>query len=225
MVKPDEDMSTLVESEAKSRLSYLVPWLEFGDRPPPSLANSLDLDLLSDDADDLVELRRRCAVARLSASLEEWEEEGGRREEAGWEASLDPRPSGVPGAGLGLWATASIEEGEVVCFYEGHLHDYRSQALLEDKSYLMAIGGVFVDPGPLKEVLARYINDPLCEESRNCEFVPEAGKARAKVRTTRRVEKGEELFASYGDLYWSQQPYEGVVWRKQGDGSSPEQPS
>jgi len=36
----------------------------------------------------------------------------------------------------------------------------------------------------------------------NCKFVPE--KFRSAVVAIRSIEAGEELFASYGDGYWSQ---------------------
>jgi len=62
---------------------------------------------------------------------------------------------------------------------------------------------ILVDPGPLLHIKARYINDPLNEKYVNCKYVPE--KFRSAVIATRDIHRGEEIFASYGDGYWSLQ--------------------
>lgn len=67
---------------------------------------------------------------------------------------------------------------------------------------MMLKGDVFVDPGPLPEVSARYINDPLDEDSINCKFVER--DFCADVVSIRAILAGEELFMSYGEAYWSQ---------------------
>jgi len=96
-----------------------------------------------------------------------------------------------------------IPPGAMLCYYYGHLHDFHSAQRLQDRSYLMMVrDDILVDPGPLPHIRARYINDPLNEGFVNCKFVPEC--YRSAVVATRIISPGEELFASYGDGYWSQ---------------------
>jgi len=63
-------------------------------------------------------------------------------------------------------------------------------------------GDVLVDPGPVKSIKARYINDPLNEELTNCKYVPDG--FRSAVISTKIIQPGEEIFASYGESYWTQ---------------------
>jgi SET domain-containing protein len=77
---------------------------------------------------------------------------------------------------------------------------------------MLVSGDVFVDPGPLPHVKARYINDPLNEEYVNCKFVPEPKFSRCAVVATRDIECGEELFVSYGEAYWSDRDHGGSTY-------------
>mmetsp|Transcript_52016 Transcript_52016/g.156109 ORF Transcript_52016/g.156109 Transcript_52016/m.156109 type:complete len:159 (-) Transcript_52016:360-836(-) len=143
---------------------------------------------------------------------------------------LIPMPSGIAGAGRGLFfrprrpesdahpSRPIIRMGEVACYYCGHLHDFRSRGTLGDESYLMLVhGDLFVDPAPLEHIKARYINDPLNDRYVNCEFVPQPERLRCAVVATRDIAVGEELFVSYGEAYWSQRKDEGTIYtsRKQ----------
>ena len=162
------------------------------------------------EVDDPDELTRRClAVRRLmnkrlpphELCLDEW---------------LNPQPSTIPNAGLGLFYATSaeriVEEGEILCYYCGHIHNFLSVKVIEDKSYLMLVSGdMFVDPGPLPSIKARYINDPLNEDVVNCKYIPQTKKYRSAVVATRMIHPGEELFASYGEDYWSRQDQPGTV--------------
>ncbi len=106
----------------------------------------------------------------------------------------------------------------VLCYCTGHIHSFSSsRRLLEsplDRSYLLWIqGDTLVDPRSLPHVKARYVNDPLNDDCINCRFVPQKvdGKdVRAAVVTTRPIRPGEELFISYGEFYWDQQPTKGT---------------
>jgi len=66
----------------------------------------------------------------------------------------------------------------------------------------MLSGDVHVDPGPLSQVKARYLNDPLNDEMINCKFVVQ--EFRAAIVSLRDINAGEELFMSYGEPYWAQ---------------------
>ena len=63
-------------------------------------------------------------------------------------------------------------------------------------------GNTLVDPGPLPQVKARYINDPLNESLTNCKFVVQ--EYRAVIVSTKTINPGDELFMPYGEAYWAQ---------------------
>jgi SET domain-containing protein len=76
---------------------------------------------------------------------------------------------------------------------------------------MMVANEVLVDPGPLPNIKARYINDLLNELYVNTKYVPEPACDRCAVVATRNIKPGEGLFVSYGEAYWANQGYEGTV--------------
>jgi len=206
------------------RLTSLEIWRELAVRP--TLHCPDDLDLVPDnDCDDIFLLTRRCSLVRklLNENLPS--------HDTGIERDLVPKKSTIEGAGKGLFfCPADTEQGTgrkflptgaTACFYWGHIHNYRSAAALDDISYLMSVSGdVLVDPGPLPHVKARYINDPMDDEAVNCVYTPDVGSYRCRIVATRDIYPGEELFGSYGDGYWSQQPFSGNGLTKKFDGQN-----
>jgi len=207
-------------------LEIIEKWKELAIRPasseecPPTF-----IDLFSRDCDDLSELQRRCLTVRdtLNESLLQIET-------TIWDRHLVPKTSGIVSAGLGLFylpissSSSStkkqdddrrqdddrqqiiniIPKGTTICFYTGHIHTFHSAKKLQDTSYLMSVlGNILVDAKPRTDIKARYINDPLDEEAVNCVYCPE--EYRSAVVVTRDIHPGEELFVSYGDIYWSSQ--------------------
>jgi hypothetical protein len=190
------------------RLEMLELWRELAIRPTREEFVE-DSDFWDREEDDVQELTERCLLVRglMNDSLPPVEE--------AYDRHLIARKSGIPNAGLGLFfdpekvsndsedGMSSIEAETILCFYTGHLHNYHSAKGLKDRSYLMLVyGGLLVDSGPLPQIKARYINDPLNDKLVNCKFVPD--KLRSAVVATRIITRGEELFASYGDAYWAQ---------------------
>jgi hypothetical protein len=58
-----------------------------------------------------------------------------------------------------------ISKGSIICFYTGHVHTHSSSRELlsnnDDRSYLLWIrDDTLVDPGPVTNITAQYINDP-----------------------------------------------------------------
>lgn len=53
------------------------------------------------------------------------------------------------------------------------------------------------------QVYARYINDPRNSRAHNVVFAKLPDEGRAVVRATRYIASGEELYVSYGRLYWA----------------------
>lgn len=170
-----------------------------------------DRDLLSVEWDDLKELNRRrlCVREKMNHCLPE--------HELALDGHLVPRTSTIPQSGQGLFynatdMTRTIKAGTILCYYTGHRHNFQSQKCLQDKSYLLNVAAdIFVDPGPLLAIKARYINDPLNEDAVNCVFIPEPEHFRCAVVAKRDISPGEELFVSYGECYWSQQKVAGTA--------------
>lgn len=200
------------------RLEKLEQWRELAVRPSEDSCDEDDKPLLRDEIDNLQELEKRSLHVRtlmnqqlpvLKASVED---------------NLVASSSQIPDSGLGLYYRPSslqdetpkkIPSGTILCYYYGHIHSYQSvRSIVSDKSYLMLVGGgVFVDPAPCPEIKARYINDPLNEDLVNCEYVPEAENFRCAVTSIKEVLPNTELFVSYGEMYWSQQPYTGNTFK------------
>eukprot|EP00978_Attheya_sp_CCMP212_P013827 scaffold34868_cov57-Attheya_sp.AAC.4 len=208
----DLDFRLLLE-----RLDILEKWYEIAIRPDKDDCDMEDLDLLQNEIDDLDKLTERCLQVRTLLNERIWSSRhkllAHRNEEY-----LEARESNIPNAGHGLFwtGTTQIKKGEVFCFYWGHIHNFRSMRHVKDKSYLMLVDGqLFVDPCPIHQIKARYINDPLNEMLYNCAYVPDPKQLGCVCMALRDVEPGEELFASYGEMYWSQQTYDGTVLRKE----------
>lgn len=202
------------------RLNDLERWKELAIRPQAIHPEDTKwISSCSDDDDDDVsisDLQQHCLVVRqlmneaLPKSIEVIPQ---------WDDALVVQPSQIPGAGQGLFYQPSsshhhhpnvvIPKGTTICYYTGHLHSFQSSQQIKDKSYLMMVKGqTLVDPGPCPWVKARYINDPLEDEAVNCMFQPQA--YRSAVIATRDISPKEELFVSYGELYWSQQSCAGT---------------
>ena len=104
-------------------------------------------------------------------------------------AELEVRESGVPDAGLGLFAKRLFKEGEVVCEYTGKVLSLL-QALKEtDKSYMMGGFGlnVHLDARDCPDSMGRYINDPLNESKINVKFVKIREERKALVIALRDI--------------------------------------
>lgn len=192
------------------RMAILEKWRELAIRPTIDECDQNDMDLFDKEMDDPFELQERCHQVRSLMNrnlppIEKVKE---------WDLYLKPRPSRIKAAGIGLFyeGNIAIPNETTICYYTGHLHSFQSSRRLEDKTYLMMVlGETFVDPRPCLDIKARYINDPLNENALNCKYEPM--KYRAAVVTTRSVKPGEELFAAYGEFYWSQHPFPGKVFK------------
>ncbi|CAB9498584.1 SET domain [Seminavis robusta] len=208
------DNNVLFQSLQK-RLNQLEIWREIAVRPTQEECHQQDWDLWESPTDDLVKLSMRCISVRAEMN-------------ANLPVLVDPQddnlcsaPSTIPGdSGLGLFLKPldgkPLRQGDRLCYYYGHIHNFQSAKLLEDRSYLLGLhGDLMVDAGPacLRHIHARFINDPLNEAYVNCQFIPDKEDmlARAAVVSTREIQPEEELFVAYGDAYWSQQTSAGTV--------------
>ncbi len=102
-------------------------------------------------------------------------------------------------AGLGLFATAPIKKGSFIIEYVGPLLD-DEEVDKKGGKYLFALGKKWTIYGTNRENIARYINHSCVRT--NCEPVQYA--LRIKIRATRNIQQGEELFYDYGKEYFDE---------------------
>ena len=202
--------------QARHRLEILERWYELAIRPASiEECPEEDTDLLSsvrEEADDLPLLKSRCLEARKQMNEHIFDAFKSLR--IAMDNDLSPLPSRIPNAGLGLFFTPTkdsrhrtIRKDCVICHYWGHLHNFMSAQQLEDHSYLMLLQGqVLCDAGPLSQIKARYINDPINEAYINVVFRPKDDYC--EVVALRDIHQGEELYVSYGKAYWTSQKCE-----------------
>ena len=125
--------------------------------------------------------------------------------------SIAVRPSLIAAAGRGLFATAPIASGALICVYSGRVLTLKqvTQLSVAERDYVMGGFGINTHVDASGEahagVFARYINDNWNVEggAPNVEFVKLRRQAKALVVAARRIEAGEELYARYGAGYWS----------------------
>jgi hypothetical protein len=175
---PEQSARLVTYKRLYRRLEMLELWRELAVRPKREEFVE-DSDLFDRELDDVQELTERCLRVRalMNDSLPPVEEAHDRH--------LIASKSGIPDAGLGLFFDpssrleeevsndgedgTSIDAGTILCYYAGHIHNYHSAKGLKDRSYLMLVDGdILVDPGPLPQIKARYINDPLNDQFVNC---------------------------------------------------------
>lgn len=102
-------------------------------------------------------------------------------------------------AGLGLFATAPIKKGSFVIEYKGPLLN-DEEVDKKGGKYLFALGKKWTIDGTNRENIARYINHSCVRT--NCEPIQYA--LHIKIRATRNIKPGEELFYDYGKEYFDE---------------------
>lgn len=102
-------------------------------------------------------------------------------------------------AGLGLFAKEPIKKGSFIIEYKGPL---LSDEEVDQKGgkYLFALGKDWTISGDSRENIARYINHSCVRT--NCEPVQYA--MHIKIKATRNIKAGEELFYDYGKEYFDE---------------------
>ena len=139
---------------------------------------------------------------------------------------VEVRPSRIPGAGLGVFATRSYARGEEVCFYQGRevrpgddipITETKYLKKLSDGTYLLGDSSVRSGRGVAQLINAPCMMGPLDlkhppsdtavrAESFKCWRAELEGSNVACKGTTyvahRAIAAGEELLSSYGPSYW-----------------------
>ena len=102
-------------------------------------------------------------------------------------------------AGLGLFATAPIKKGSFIIEYKGPLLN-DDEVDRKGGKYLFALGKTWTIDGTDRKNVARYINHSCVGV--NCQPVQYA--LHMKIRATRNIKAGEELFYDYGKEYFDE---------------------
>ena len=126
---------------------------------------------------------------------------------------LELKSSSIPNSGRGLFLKESrINEGQLIGYYDGDVT--KDERKLSDYSFTLD-DDWFVDGLEFPRCYIAMINDPYGSNFEcNCEFrlltrdeetkktLPPQ-KRRIYLVALRDIERGEELFASYGEDYWN----------------------
>ncbi len=108
-----------------------------------------------------------------------------------------------PGLGYGLFAAASIREGDFVLEYKGrHIPSAATDTM--KTRYLFEVDASWTIDGSSRDNTARYINHSCAP---NCEAELKDGKV--LIFASRDIEHGEELSIDYGEEYFKEfiEPY------------------
>ena len=121
-------------------------------------------------------------------------------------------PSQIKGAGNGVWTKEFIPKGTRIGFYDGIV--LKGDHKITDYSFTLS-NTYFVDGEPSPRCIIAMINDPIGSSFKhNCEFDvlyndEETGlrlrqqDRKVFLKAIRNIKADTELFASYGDEYWT----------------------
>lgn len=101
--------------------------------------------------------------------------------------------------GLGLFTKEPIKKGQIIIEYFGPLLN-DEQVQKKGGKYLFALGKKWTIDGSNRSNIARYINHSCVRT--NCEPIQYA--KRIKIRSTRKIKAGEELYYDYGKEYFDE---------------------
>ncbi len=126
------------------------------------------------------------------------------------QSQLRVAPSTIPNAGRGVFAVSRIPKNTRLGYYRGSIvpnHELRRRYNNSSTVYTYSLivsdrrgGKTFSVDNSMPEdgdCILRYINDARSSKKNNCEF-----SWYGDVYTLRDINKGEELFISYGNDYW-----------------------
>lgn len=130
------------------------------------------------------------------------------RIEAGEADYLYTAPSGLAGAGTGLFTAITLYRGEIIAYYHGERllpeEAERRAELGRDKHFIILPDGGVLDPARV-EGMAKYANDargPSSTGRRNNASIGLDDEGRVCLRALRTIKPGEEIFCAYGRNYW-----------------------
>ena len=118
-------------------------------------------------------------------------------------AQLRIKASGVPLAGMGLFATRDFAAGE-------HLADYTGDYLIPLRDnvggpYALQIKrSLLIDAARTNTGAGRWVNDPRGSlHGPNASFVLNTARQTGRLKASKAIQAGQEIFVSYGQAYWA----------------------
>jgi len=112
------------------------------------------------------------------------------------------KASTVPGAGLGLFATKQFRSGDAITPYSGDIIALRHDRV-GGPYYLQLNQHKGIDAARTNTASGRYANDPRGTQSPpNATLVLDTNRGTGRVKATRTIQPGQEIFVSYGPGYW-----------------------
>ena len=119
---------------------------------------------------------------------------------------IDVRDSNIDRGGKGLVAYKTFKKGDKIARYTG---DYKTEAEAEGSQYaLQMFGGNVIDSTDTQDGLARYTN--TCRKANkdagecrgnNAKFVRDFRTNKARIKATKKIKKGREIFVPYGRAF------------------------
>ncbi len=122
--------------------------------------------------------------------------------------TLKVKKSTLPNAGKGLFVKTKFSKGTIVAEYEGRLCKWKDVEDDVDNGYIYHINdSTVIDAAESMHTFGRYANDAAGFQKidgvkNNAKYV-EKGK-RVFIMATKKIYAGNEVFVSYGRLYWKQ---------------------
>jgi len=122
--------------------------------------------------------------------------------------TLKVKKSTLPNAGKGLFVKTEFSKGTIVAEYEGRLCKWKDVEDDVDNGYIYHINdSTVIDAAESMHTFGRYANDAAGFQKidgvkNNAKYV-EKGK-RVFIMATKKIYAGNEVFVSYGRLYWKQ---------------------
>ena len=110
--------------------------------------------------------------------------------------------------GSALFAKIPISKNNVICTFDGVLvpKAYIKKKMY-DSDYIFEYSvdskfGFDLDVSDANSCLGRFINDCIDKNLHNCEAIETAETHVMKVKATKHIDQGEQIFISYGEQYW-----------------------
>ena len=124
--------------------------------------------------------------------------------------TLEVKPSLIADAGLGLFTTRKHPALEVLCLYTGERLTFWDQVRSRHPDYFADTAAGIICNRKYLNIKGRYINHHFDADRRNVAFIayqdPTTLPGRCLlVLALREIDAGEELYANYGETYWTLQ--------------------
>jgi SET domain-containing protein len=122
---------------------------------------------------------------------------------------LSIQPSGLPGAGNGLFTTQFIPKGTLIIEYKGKISAWKDVHHDNgNNGYIYYVNrNHVIDASKHPNELARYANDArgltkIPGITNNAEYTEDGKKV--FIRAKKNIQPGEEILVAYGKEYWQQ---------------------